>query len=208
MNQATPTGPQAQEAAIRELLVSPYSVAAILAPLFDDVGEYLSERSDVDDGIPNEENKLLTVLNHAKGELQKLFREKLAPLWCCKTGESEGVLVCAGCERASSATPARVVSDAQDILIDDVPLSELQYGKAYFATVELPDNIRVPLDEVWADAEYLITRVQEDSSFRPAAVESIKRRIDAAKLAIKIELHTAALSTLQSGAEGKGGETK
>lgn len=53
------------------------------------------------------------------------------------------------------------------------------------AISELPDDIRVPLDELWADAAYAFGRVASDGSCAGMFVESTRRKLDAAKTAIK-----------------------
>ena len=49
---------------------------------------------------------------------------------------------------------------------------------------ELPDNIRVPLDEVRADLGYLFGRVAADGSFMQAAVDSCLLKLDALRAAL------------------------
>lgn len=50
---------------------------------------------------------------------------------------------------------------------------------------ELPDSVRVPLDELWADAEYLITRVVDKTLDQAAFVALIKQRINDGKNAAR-----------------------
>lgn len=50
---------------------------------------------------------------------------------------------------------------------------------------ELPDSVRVPLDELWADAEYLIARVVDKTLDQAAVVALIKQRIDDGKNAAR-----------------------
>lgn len=56
------------------------------------------------------------------------------------------------------------------------------------ASVELPDSIRVPLDELWADAGYSFGRVATDGSCAPMFVADTRSKIEAAKVAIFSEL--------------------
>ena len=48
---------------------------------------------------------------------------------------------------------------------------------------DLPEALRVPLDSLHADAGYLCGRLLNGSLTQEQVVESIRRRIDAAKLA-------------------------
>ena len=49
---------------------------------------------------------------------------------------------------------------------------------------DLPEALRVPLDSLHADAGYLCGRLLNGSLTQEQVVESIRRRIDAAKLAV------------------------
>ena len=57
---------------------------------------------------------------------------------------------------------------------------------------ELPEALRVPLDSLHADAGYLCGRLLNGSLTQEQVVESIRRRIDAAKLAALTAQATAA----------------
>lgn len=50
---------------------------------------------------------------------------------------------------------------------------------------ELPDDIRVPLDEVRADLGYLFGRVAADGSFMQAAVDSVRLKLDKVSAALQ-----------------------
>lgn len=50
---------------------------------------------------------------------------------------------------------------------------------------ELPDDIRVPLDEVRADLGYLFGRVAADGSFMQAAVDSVRLKLDKVRAALQ-----------------------
>ena len=57
---------------------------------------------------------------------------------------------------------------------------------------DLPEALRVPLDSLHADAGYLCGRLLNGSLTQEQVVESIRRRIDAAKLAALTAQATAA----------------
>lgn len=46
------------------------------------------------------------------------------------------------------------------------------------AVTQLPDSIRIPLDEVIADLDYLFSRVAVDGSFALAATKSVRAKLD------------------------------
>lgn len=48
----------------------------------------------------------------------------------------------------------------------------------------LPDSVRIPLDSLWADSEYLIGRVIADGSCGSMVVRSMRDRLDQIKAAI------------------------
>lgn len=50
---------------------------------------------------------------------------------------------------------------------------------------ELPDDIRVPLDEVWADLGYLFGRVAADGSFMQAAIDSVRMKLYKVRAALE-----------------------
>ena len=43
---------------------------------------------------------------------------------------------------------------------------------------ELPESVRIPLNSLWADSEYLIGRVIADGSCGPMVVKSMRDRLD------------------------------
>jgi hypothetical protein len=56
------------------------------------------------------------------------------------------------------------------------------------ARVDLPDAIRVPLDEVRADLGYLFGRVAADGSFMQAAIDSCRIKLDKVRAALEAAL--------------------
>jgi len=89
-------------------------------------------------------------------------------------------LVADGLRRIQEFESARYLDEYADFLSERQAAMQRQGGEA----IELPDNIRVPLDEVIADLRYLFGRVAADGSFMKAAMDSTRLKLESARNAI------------------------
>jgi len=89
-------------------------------------------------------------------------------------------LVADGLRRIQEFESARYLDEYADFLSERQAAMHGQGGEA----IELPDNIRVPLDEVIADLGYLFGRVAAGGSFMKAAMDSTRLKLESARNAI------------------------